>query len=464
MLSAMTTTPVLIVGAGPAGLVTAITLARQGIATLLVERRATTSPFPRATGISTRTMELIRSWGLEEHVRAGEMDVATQGWVCRSLAAPEGMAVSLGMPTPEQARAASPTGPAAVPQDHLEPVLLAHLRTYQNATVRFGVELVDLTQDADGVTAVLREHRSHRHTTVRCTYVVGADGAHSAVRTSLGIVMQGPDNLGDLLAVLFRAPLAEVVGERRYGLYMLQGSADIEVFLPAGDGDRWLYSRTWSPTAEGWTDYPAERLVQLIRTGSGAPDLPVHILRINRFQFAAQVAERFRDGRAFLLGDAAHRMTPRGGTGMNTAIHAAHDLGWKLGWVLRGWAPADLLDTYEAERRPIGVRNTANSAQPNRPDPNAFANDLGGRLPHVWQGTGRSTLDLVGPGRTLLAGPDGAGWRSADVGAGAPVEFRVVDAAAAEAFGIGRDGAVLVRPDGQVTARWPSARATLRAA
>jgi putative polyketide hydroxylase len=460
----MTTTPVLIVGAGPAGLVTAITLAQQGIATLLVERRATTSPFPRATGISTRTMELIRSWGLEEQVRAGEMDVTTQGWVCRSLAAPEGMAVSLGMPTPEQARAASPTGPAAVPQDQLEPVLLAHLRTYRHANVRFGVELVDLMQDTDGVTAVLREHGSNRHTTVRCAYVVGADGAHSAVRTSLGIVMRGPDNLGDLLAVLFRAPLAEVVGERRYGLYMLQGSADIEVFLPAGDGDRWLYSRTWSPAAEGRADYPTERLVDLIRTGSGVPDLPVRILRISSFQFAAQVADKFRDGRVFLVGDAAHRMTPRGGTGMNTAIHAAHDLGWKLGWVLRGWAPADLLDTYETERRPIGVRNTANSARANRPDPDAFANDLGGRLPHLWQGPGRSTLDLVGPGRTLLAGPDGAGWRTTDVGAGAPVEFHVVDAAAAEAFGIGRDGAVLVRPDSQVTARWPSARATLRAA
>jgi putative polyketide hydroxylase len=139
---------------------------------------------------------------------------------------------------------------------------------------------------------------------------------------------------------------------------------------------------------------------------------------------------------------------------MNTAIHDGHDLGWKLGWVLRGWAPADLLDTYETERRPVGVRNTANSAQPNRPNDDAFANDLASRLPHLWQphlGPGVSTLDLVGPDASNAGLP--AGVLPAG---GAPLAVHVVDAAAAEAFGIGRGGAALVRPDGQVTARWPA--------
>jgi putative polyketide hydroxylase len=458
----MTTTPVLIVGAGPAGLVAATTLARQGIAVLLVERRTGPSPIPRATGISTRSMELFRSWGLEERVRAAEMDVTTMGWVCANLAKPDGMAVSLGFPSREEARAASPTGPAAVPQDHLEPVLLDHLGTYPHVDVRFGVELVALEQDRDGVTVTLRDHRTNRHTTVRSAYVVGADGAHSTVRRSVGIAMHGPDNLADQLTVLFRAPLAEVVDERRYGLYMIQGSADIEVFVPAGDGDRWLYSRTWSPGTEQWADYRAARLVDLIRAGAGAPDLPVNILRVGSFRFAAQVAERYRDGRVFLAGDAAHRMTPRGGTGMNTAIHDAYDLGWKLGWVLHGWAPADLLDSYQTERRPVGIRNTTNSAQANRPDPDAFANDLAGRLPHVWQphlGPHVSTLDLLGPGRTLLVGPDAAATSGlltlgSRLDGGAPIDTHIVDAAAAAAFGIGPDGAVLVRPDGQVAARW----------
>jgi putative polyketide hydroxylase len=464
----MTTTPVLIVGAGPAGLSAAITLARFGIPTLLVERRTGPSPIPRATAISTRSMELFRSWGLEERIRADEMDVTGMGWVCRTLTEPDGMAVPLGFPSREEARAASPTYPAPVPQDLLEPVLLDHLRGYPHAEVRFGAEVVAVEPHGDGVTAVVREHGTHRHTTLRCGYVIAADGVHSTVRRNLGIAMVGPDNLGDLLSVLIRAPLAEVVGDRRYGLYMIQQKTDLEVFLPVGTG-RWLYSRTWSPDTERWSDYTPARLLGHIRAASGVRDLAVEVLQVGRFRFAAQVAERFRDGRVFLIGDAAHRMTPRGGTGMNTAIHDGYDLGWKLGWVLRGWAPVDLLDCYETERRPIAVRNTENSAHPNRPDPDAFANDLAGRLPHVWQphlGADVSTLDLIGPGRTLLVGPDNdqpdaalaalANPHDAHLRVGAPVEVHRVDAAAASAFGIGPAGAVLVRPDGQVTSRWPA--------
>ncbi len=399
-----TTAPVLIVGAGPAGLVAAVTLARQGIDSLLVEKRAGLSPFPRATGVSTRTMEIIRSWGLEDRVRAVEIDAATDGWVCSTLASPDGLAVSLGFPSRAHARTVSPTAPAIAAQDQLEPILLDHLRDLGHTDIRFSTELVTLEQDDEGVTAVLREHGSDR--TVRCSYVIGADGAHSAVRTNLAIPMHGPGELGDFLAVLFRGPMDEIVGDRRHGLYMIQGSAQIEIFLPAGGG-RWLYSRS----TERRKEHSRAELLELIRAGAGVPDLDVDILRVGTFAFAAQYAERFRDGRAFLVGDAAHRVTPRGGTGMNTAIHDGYDLGWKLGWVLRGWAPAALLDSYETERRPVGVRNTLNSAQPSRDNGEAFAADLAGRLPHVWlrRGGNRvSTLDLLGPGLTLLTGPRGA--------------------------------------------------------
>src|SRR5262249_28751731 len=121
---------VLVVGAGPAGLVTAITLGRLGVPTLVVERRSTTSPFPRATGISMRSMEIFRSWGLEDRIRAGEMDVGVDSWIGGPLASGQGMPTSLGFPSPDEARAVSPTRPAAAPQDHLEPVLLAHLRSH----------------------------------------------------------------------------------------------------------------------------------------------------------------------------------------------------------------------------------------------------------------------------------------------------------------------------------------------
>jgi putative polyketide hydroxylase len=171
--------PVVIVGAGPAGLVTAVTLARQGVASLLVERNPALSPLPRATAVSTRTMELLRSFGLEDQVRAGQLELAAVGaWETETLASPEGALVPLGQPDFAEVAAASPTTPAAVPQDHLEPVVLRHLEGLGLTEVRFDAELVALDQDADGVTVVLRESATGATQTVRAGYLVGADGAH----------------------------------------------------------------------------------------------------------------------------------------------------------------------------------------------------------------------------------------------------------------------------------------------
>src|SRR3954468_14125520 len=133
--------PVVVVGAGPAGLITAITLARLGIETMLVERRAELSSLPRATAISLRTMELIRSWGLEDAVRAGGVDVEWVGWSSPTLTTvADGSPWPLGMPTLEQAAVLSPTAPACFPQDHLEPVLLDHLRSFPGARVHLHTE------------------------------------------------------------------------------------------------------------------------------------------------------------------------------------------------------------------------------------------------------------------------------------------------------------------------------------
>ncbi|KAF0963440.1 3-(3-hydroxy-phenyl)propionate/3-hydroxycinnamic acid hydroxylase [Rhodococcus sp. T7] len=130
-----------------------------------------------------------------------------------------------------------------------------------------------------------------------------------------------------------------------------------------------------------------EQATRLIRLGSGLTDLEPRIERIGTFTFAAQLADRWRDGAVFLTGDAAHQITPRGRTGMNTAIQSAHDLGWKLAWVLRGWTGPQLLDTYETERRPVAAHNVARSADPHggtRLAAQELPADLGGRIPHVW--------------------------------------------------------------------------------
>ena len=461
--------PVVIAGAGPAGLVAAITLARNGIGSLLVERSPSLSPLPRATGVSVRTMELLRSWGLEDEVRAGQLDLAhARGFATGSLASPEGTAVPAGFPDFEEAAAASPTTAAAVPQDHLEPVLLGHLRGLAGAEVRFGTELAAFDQDGGGVTVTLRERAGGPDERVRAGWLVGADGAHSPVRTGLGIAMDGPGHLAEQLTVLFEAPLATVVGDRRYGIYFVQHPTAGGVFVPNGPRDRWLYGRTWDPEHERLEDYTDARLSGLIRTAAGVGDLPVRVVAMGAFSFAAQVAERYREGRAFLVGDAAQRMTPRTGMGMNTAVAEAHDLGWKLAWVLNGWAGPGLLDTYEAEWRPVGARRAARSTlegwEP--PGPEALAEDLNGRLGHAWlaQANGhrrRSTLDLLGQGLTLLAGPGTRAWAAAGatLDTAFPLDVRPVDAGAAATLGVHPDGAVLARPDAQVVAHWPSAPA-----
>src|SRR5579871_5230229 len=178
---------VLVVGAGPAGLVAAITLGRYAIPTVLVEKRTELSTLSRATVISTRNMEVFRSWGLEDAVQAGAADVEPCGWVTPMLASGEGSVIKLGYPTTAEAAMVSPTRPAWAPQDHLEPVLRRLLQEMDYGELRVGGELVGLEQDVDGVVVSLRDDRSQRTERLRVSYLIGADGAHSTVRAALGI-------------------------------------------------------------------------------------------------------------------------------------------------------------------------------------------------------------------------------------------------------------------------------------
>ena len=180
---------------------------------------------------------------------------------------------------------------------------------------------------------------------VRARYLIGADGARSLVRTALGIEMDGPGEVpGTSASAAFTAPLWDLVGDRRYGLYPIVHPEVSSVFVPSGRGDEWVFG----VDAALLDELNEQEMTRLIRIAAGVPDLEPRIHRITTFRFAAEIAERFSDRAAFLIGDAAHRVSPRGGTGMNSAIADGHDLGWKLGWVLRGWASDALLDTYEA--------------------------------------------------------------------------------------------------------------------
>jgi len=337
-------------------------------------------------------------------------------------------------------------------------LLQKYLSDLPSARLSFGVEFENAHQDRDGVTVTVRSEASEsRRITTR--YVIGADGAHSTTRAAMGIALDGPDDLAEFHRIEFRAPLAPLLGDRRFGLYVITNPAVAGVVAARGRGDRWGLSREWSPNQPRMVDFDDGDLVDLLTTAIGAPTALVLEAR-SAFSFAAQIAPRYRVGRMFLVGDAAHRMTPRGGTGMNTAIQDAYDLGWRLAWVLRGWATVELLDAYEAVRRPVGLHNVERAGQPDgarRDAEDALPWDLNGRVAHRWisnNGGVASTLDLIADGFTLFAGSAEPRWATTHLETVAPLRRHIFGDENARALGLPVAGARLLGPDARELAAW----------
>ncbi|KAB2348455.1 FAD-dependent monooxygenase [Actinomadura rudentiformis] len=460
---------VVVIGAGPAGLVAATQLAHHGLDVLVLDKRAEVSALPRAVGVTVRQMEIFRGWGLEEELRAGADEVDLALLQTRTVAeARDGIRVPINVPDLAQSSVVSPTAAARVPQDHLEQVLADHFARLTGRPVRRGAEVVGVSQDEGGVRLSVRGaggHGSKAVEQISAAYVVAADGAHSPTREHLGIASAGVEGLMRGISVEFRAPLWPVLGPHRYALYSISHPDGAGVLIPSGGGTRWQFGVVLRPDDDVEALAHPEALAERIRLASGVPDLPVHLVRQSAFTADVKLSTAFSSGRVFLAGDAAHRVTPRGGNGLAMAVRGGLAIGWRLAWVLRGWAPAHFLDTYEAEVRPLMADDVARAADPQghcHAVLTELLRDLGGRLQHAWVGPGApglspvSTLDLVGDGLTLFVGDDDTAWRAAvaRVDRGVPVDVVTLPRAPAHALGLHAGGGLLVRPDAVPVARW----------
>jgi hypothetical protein len=347
----------------------------------------------------------------------------------------------------------------------LEPILLAETRR-RGGEVRYGTELESVTQD-NGVIATIKDLDSGALSAVHADYLLAADGTHSPIRRQLGITTSGFGELPVFVVfIYFRAPWRQFVPDLGDGDAVQINNPDVTGIFVVAQGDLGVFMTTYFPShGETIDQFTRERCRETLLKAVGV-EIDVEIVDVAPWQPYEQVADQFRCGRIFLVGDSAHTMPPLKGGGANTAIQSAHNLAWKLAAILNGTAGPGLLDTYHVERHPVGRfaarqsltgpgasflplgdNRPALPAEEERPlfyivagykyrsaavvteepaptDPDAVqlvdAEELRGepgtRVPHAWvqrDGARVSTLDLLGPGFTLFTGSAGTPWVAA---------------------------------------------------
>jgi 2-polyprenyl-6-methoxyphenol hydroxylase-like FAD-dependent oxidoreductase len=359
----MERTPVLIVGGGPVGLALACELGWRGIACTLIEQGDGTIVTPKMNEVNIRSMEFCRRWGIADAVHACPfpsdypLDVA----FVTSLSGYE-----LGrVPRPPRKHATperySPMRLQVCSQMWFDPILQSYARTFAHVNLRYRTRLETFEQSESGVRAEVIDLEKGRREPFEAQYLVGCDGANSLVRRSLGIGLDG-ETLGHPLHMYFRAPkLLETCGRQPATFFITvdrQGAwSNIRVIDPVNA----MWRLMVLDAGPGLTPESVDREAYL-RRALGL-SLDVEWLGTSIWTRRNAVAEHYSSGRVFLAGDAVHQLSPTGGLGMNTGIADAVDLGWKLAATLNGWGGSGLLPSYDAERRPIGIRNVNKSTE-----------------------------------------------------------------------------------------------------
>jgi 2,4-dichlorophenol 6-monooxygenase len=361
--------PVLVVGGGGCGLSASVFLSDHGVGHLLVERHADTSKLPKAHYLNQRTMEIFRQHGLHAAVveRAAPLEkfgkvrwqtTLTGEGPLDARVIHEMDAFGGGALTATYAEA-GPVLPIKLPQLRLEPILRSHAEQRNPGRVLFGHELAAFTEDGDRVVAEIRDTTTGEITTVTARYVVAADGGRT-LGPALGVQMQGVPAMVDVTTAYFSADLSPWWHEGTIITWFLNP------YRPDLSSTLLEMGPSWGKDCEEWglhfvpgdadRDDP-QAITARIREVLGLPGLDLTLHKVSHWSVEGVLADRYRDGRVLIVGDAAHRQPPTTGLGLNGGIQDVHNLAWKLAAVVSGRADDGLLDTYEAERRPLGRRN-----------------------------------------------------------------------------------------------------------
>jgi 2,4-dichlorophenol 6-monooxygenase len=369
---------VLIVGGGAAGLAASLALSQLKVNACLVSSRDNTSPLPKAHILNQRTMEIFRGLGVDTEVYTSstpaDQMIYAGFYVGFAGSQPDcGRRVyrleSFGAGGRDDAwRQSSPCLPANLPQARLEPILRRKAEEASPGGVHYGHEVIAVEQDSEAVTAIVADHKTGDQYTVRARYLLACDGGRT-VGPALGIAAEGLSDLARMVTLHVSGDLSAWARDDDVLLrfHRMPDSGRFVIMTPMGP-------TRWGPKSEEWCihlTYPMDDPRSLsdaevyddFRAALGVAALECEVRVITRWVTEGSVAERFRVGRTFLLGDAAHRHPPTGGLGLNSAIHDAHNLAWKLGLVLGANASPRLLDSYEAERKPVSVRNVQRSIE-----------------------------------------------------------------------------------------------------
>ncbi len=390
-------TDVLVIGAGPTGMIAALCLAQYGIRSVVIERREGIQTHPKAHELSARSIEILHGLGFTyEELMAEASPASDAGRIlfCGTLREEFGVIdLNAGDGAKKyREHLASPAPYLNLSQVELEKIMQAKLRASPHVDLRYRHQWEAFEQRDGGVTSRVSDLAAGNAITVTSRYVLCADGATSRTRAALGVAMVGPEKIRDFVNAYFQADLSRVVNTRGKIYFIFSPHCPGSVLIAHHVERRWVFHTP----VESWEraeDFTADVLTARIRSALGRSDVPIEITSMSSWRMTAQVAERFRAGRAFLLGDAAHRFPPTGGLGMNSGIGDAHNLAWKLARVLRGESPDALLDTYEPERRPVIQTNCDESRRNSE------------RMYEIVEAFGLKVEDIVEVNERLRAGP-----------------------------------------------------------